>query len=122
MGLSYKDLISEGKIHDIKRKMYKENTNVFAYIVLGGILMNNYQEFMRWCNTNNSNTLRFTSRYKLDSFYQLIVDSSQNPLLFSMIKMMKRKLTHLASSKRRKLLIPSTRMTLTELDFNIANV
>jgi len=122
MGLSYKDLISEGKIHEIKRKMYKENTNVFAYIVLGGILMNNYQEFLQWCNTNNSNTLRFTSRYKLDSFYQLIVESSQSRLLLSMIKLMKRRLIQLTSSKKRKFLIPSTRMTITELDFNIANV
>ena len=122
MGISYKDLVSEGKIHEIKRKMYRENTNVFAYIVLAGMLMNNYQEFMRWCSTNNSNMLRFTSRYKLESFYELIVESSQSRLLLSMIQLMKKRLIQLASSKKRKLLIPSTRMTLTELDFNIANV
>jgi len=122
MGLSYKDLISEGKIHESKRKLYKENTNVFAYIILGSILMNDYSRFLHWCNTNNSNMLRFTSHYKIDSFYQLIVEEAQSPLLLSMIKLLKRRLIHLSSSKKRKMLVSSTRMTLTELDFNIANV
>ena len=35
MGISYNDLISEGEIHEIKRKLYKEDTNVFAYMVSG---------------------------------------------------------------------------------------
>tara|TARA_B100001093_G_scaffold433873_1_gene431050 strand:+ start:1366 stop:2400 length:1035 start_codon:yes stop_codon:yes gene_type:complete len=55
-------------------KNYKENTNVLSYYVLTGVLMNNYLEFLKWCDYNNSKLLKFRNTYKnIDSFLQLII-------------------------------------------------
>jgi hypothetical protein len=60
MGLKYKDLYSTTERSRILREnMYKENTNVLSYYVIKTILMNNYQGFLSWCNTNNTSLLQF---------------------------------------------------------------
>jgi hypothetical protein len=60
MGLSYQDLYSNSKHSVILREnLYKENTNVLSYYVIKSILLNNYQEFLIWCNTNNLSLLDF---------------------------------------------------------------
>jgi hypothetical protein len=60
MGLEYKDLYSKTRKSKIARdNLYREKTNVFAYSIIGTILLINYQEFMEWCNTNNLSLLSF---------------------------------------------------------------
>ena len=39
--------------------MYREETNVFAYYVLCGILMSDYAGFLEWCRTNNLAFLKY---------------------------------------------------------------
>jgi len=100
MGISYKDLYSDGDVHELRRSQYRENTNVFAYIVIGGILMNNYTGFMHWCDVNNSSLLRFTNRSRLDSFYDLVVSSSKTELLLEMVHLIEGRLGRRARRKR----------------------
>jgi hypothetical protein len=49
MGLSYNDIINGQNVH-----LFKEDTNVFAYYVLGSILLNHFDEFVEWCYQNNA--------------------------------------------------------------------
>ena len=58
---------------DCKRNCYKENTNVLSYYVLKNILLNNYNEFLDWCDKNNTNTFQFVKTEEhLQMFYKFI--------------------------------------------------
>ena len=83
MNLSYFDLIKREERNtqtvckqnnpDRKRNCYKENTSVFSYYVLKNILLNNYNEFLYWCDQNNTNTFQFVKTEEhLQMFYKFI--------------------------------------------------
>jgi len=76
MGLTYKNLYSKDKNSQVLREtLYKENTNIFAYYVIKGILMHNYNGFMTWCFINNdkSKIIQFVkTNQNLYSFYSFI--------------------------------------------------
>ena len=83
MNLSYIDLINIKKREerntqtDLKQnnpdRKYKENTNVLSYYVLKNILLNNYNEFLEWCDQNNTNTFQFVKTEEhLQMFYKFI--------------------------------------------------
>jgi hypothetical protein len=57
MGLHYKDLV--GKNNPYLRKLYKENTHVFAYYIMTAIFLNDSAGFMLWCKKNNTRLLKF---------------------------------------------------------------
>jgi hypothetical protein len=56
MGLRYQDLYTAG---GHLRKLYKENTHVFAYYVMTAIFLNDQEGFLLWCHKNNKNLLKF---------------------------------------------------------------
>lgn len=65
MGLSYEDLYKKTLVSENLRKtLYKENTNVLSYYIVTSILLNNYQDFLLWCNTNNISLLNFKKTTK----------------------------------------------------------
>ena len=74
MGLSYDDLYKNNDMSEKLRKtLYKEDTNVLSYYVITSILINNYQDFLSWCNVNNSTLLQFKNTFKnLDNLCQFI--------------------------------------------------
>jgi hypothetical protein len=39
--------------------LYKENSSVFSYYVITALIINNYDNFMLWCNKNNNSFLKF---------------------------------------------------------------
>jgi len=49
MGLRYDDLLQRRRLN-----LYKENTNVFAYIILGAILLQDPRAFMLWSGGFNA--------------------------------------------------------------------
>ena len=60
MGLSYNDLYRKTLLSkNVRKAQYKENTNILSYYVLTTILLNNYQDFLLWCDTNNISLLNF---------------------------------------------------------------
>lgn len=60
MGLNYVDLVSNTpQAQSLRETLYKEESNVLSYYILTTILMNNYQGFLSWCNTNNLSLLQF---------------------------------------------------------------
>ena len=74
MGIDYNLLCSL----DLQEKqaaapLYRENSNVFAYYVLSGILMNDYYGFLLWCSKHNSTLFRFNaSSTGVKSFIEFI--------------------------------------------------
>ena len=60
MDLTYENLWSSTQISEYMRKnMYREESNVFCYFVLAGILMNDFDKFIQWCKINNNNFIKF---------------------------------------------------------------
>jgi hypothetical protein len=63
-GLPYKSLRNDSPADMMRRRLYREKTNVFAYYVLGGILMSDPNAFMEWCYENNDDFLNFGENHK----------------------------------------------------------
>jgi len=53
MGLKYQDLYGSNSYK------YNEKTYLISYFVINAILLNNYEEFINWCEKNNINILQF---------------------------------------------------------------
>jgi len=54
MGLTYKDLYSNDEYSIKLRKLYKEQTSILSYYIINAIILNIYQEFLIWCQNNNT--------------------------------------------------------------------
>ena len=60
MGIPYESLWGDSEADAYMRKnMYREETNVFAYYILCGILMSDYSGFLEWCRANNLAFLKY---------------------------------------------------------------
>jgi hypothetical protein len=60
MGLTYNNLYSTNHHSLVLREnLYKEKTHVLSYYIIKCVLMNNYQDFLSWCKTNNFSLLQF---------------------------------------------------------------
>ena len=57
MGLKYQDLYDTNSAN--RDQLYYEKTYLISYFVINAILLNNYQEFIKWCINNNVNVLQF---------------------------------------------------------------
>ena len=73
MGLTYDNLHKKTEVDALLRKnMYREQTGVFGYFILGGIIMNDFYGFMKWCAENNPGFIQFyntkNNRNKFASF------------------------------------------------------
>jgi ADP-heptose:LPS heptosyltransferase len=58
--MEYRNLYEKTDDADnIRKTMYKEDTNVLSYYVITNILMYNYQSFLHWCKIHNTSLLQF---------------------------------------------------------------
>lgn len=88
MGLQYTDLYEKTDTSEYLRlNLYRENTNVFAYYILTGILLNNYEDFCIWCDNG-------TNFYKLNEsplfrnlFFKLIENNYKSKLLLDELRL-----------------------------------
>jgi hypothetical protein len=65
MGLNYHTLYDKSHTATkLRNTLYKEDTNVLSYYVITLILMNNYNEFLTWCNIHNTSILQFKKTNK----------------------------------------------------------
>ena len=120
MGLDYTDICSsdDSTSVSLRRNLYKENTNVFAYYILSALFINNYFEFLNWCNINNSTNQLCLKFKNTDDTHKSFVDyiSRQykcNELLKGLEDMnqLHSKIVK-NSTKNDQLLLTTTRMTL----------
>jgi hypothetical protein len=54
MGLTYRDLYSDNEYSSNLRKLYKEQTSILSYYILNAVILNIYQDFLIWCQKNNT--------------------------------------------------------------------
>jgi hypothetical protein len=60
MDLSYKNLYSKSEYsQNIRQYLYKEKTNVLSYYIITLILINNFPQFLSWCQKHNISLLQF---------------------------------------------------------------
>lgn len=74
MGLDYNIISNCTDVNYITvKKLYKEETNVFAYYIIVAILLANFNSFVLWCIDNNTNLFHFKKSEKnIDSFISFI--------------------------------------------------
>ena len=81
MNISYRDILIR------KNNNYKEESNVFCYYIIGGILMSNYYKFMKWCYRNNEYFIKFSKNSeKISEYGNLIIEIGIKGEFFDEIK------------------------------------
>ena len=84
MGLTYKDLYKKTSISENMRKtLYKEDTNVLSYYIITLILLNNYQGFLGWCKKNNFSLLDFKKTIGNQEHFCNFIKKNYNLKLFN---------------------------------------
>ena len=116
MGLSYDDLYRKTVASENLRKArYKENTNILSYYILTTILLNNYQDFLSWCDTNNTSLLNFkkTSNH-IDDMCIFLEKKYKTKNMLEGIKCIE-KLFYNIKNKNKIYLLKNLRMTICEM-------
>lgn len=116
MGLTYKDLYSNTKTSDnLRKKKFKENTNVLSYYIIKTILLNNYQTFLYWCQQNNPTLLQFKkTKLNLRNFCLFIEKNYKNNSMLTGVKYAEDFL-NTKFSKRDFYLLTNMRMSICEM-------
>lgn len=58
MGLSFSDIVNpDAAVSSAAARKYAEDTNIFAYYILAGMLVFNADEFLQWCISKNAISL-----------------------------------------------------------------
>jgi hypothetical protein len=121
MGLTYKDMYKKtGISKNMRKTLYKEETNVLSYYVLTLVLLNNYQDFMSWCNTNNIVILNFKKTTKnLDEFCKFIEKKYKTKNMLEGVECTEKLLHRVKRSTRKQkdmlYLLKNLRMTICEM-------
>lgn len=93
MGLKYANItIQSAENTEVCRKRYAEDTNVYAYYILGGILSVYALPFISWCCAHNRGSggrigaVRFShEKNNLTRFVEFIMSASRDPTMLSLI-------------------------------------
>jgi hypothetical protein len=128
MNMEYKNLYEKNEISENMRKtLYKENTNVLSYYVITLILIHNYQTFLLWCKNNNTYLIQFKKTYaNLNNFCRFIEKKYKSPKMLEIINcsniffkkliiQKKQKSTNKVITTDLAYLIENLRMTLCEM-------
>ena len=109
MDLDYVSLISKKE----SKTLYKENTSVLSYYIITFVLIYSYQDFLLWCETNNSEILSFKKTQKnILDFCKFIKEKYKTNDLIQFIKMIQTS----DITNKNKFMNNNLRMTLCELD------
>ena len=125
MNVEYSNLYEDNEVSEnIRKTLYKEDTNILSYYVITLILMYNYQSFMSWCKTNNTSLLEFKkTSTNQDNFCKFIEKKykSQNMLLaincsYIFLKKLTIKGKRKSAAKDLSFITNNLRMTICEMD------
>ena len=121
MDMTYKNLYEKNDhSENIRNTMYKENTSVLSYYILTLILLNNYQDFLSWCNTNNTSLLQFKkTTSNLDSFCKFIEKKYKTNSILNGVECTEKMLIQVKKTSKKQndlgYLLRNLRMTICEL-------
>jgi len=118
MGLTYEDLYSKTEHSKINREnLYKENTSVLSYYVLKTVLLNNFQGFLGWCDTNNLSILNFNKTIgNQNKFCDFIKKNYKNRSMLENVELTEEFLSKLKKKRgNMKYILSNMRMSICEL-------
>jgi len=121
MGLTYKELYKKTEMSkNMRNTLYKENSNVLSYYVITTILINNYQDFLSWCNIHNIAILNFKKTIKnLDEFCKFIEKKYKTKNMLEGIEFTEKLLHHIKRSSRKtnnlQYILDNLRMTICDM-------
>jgi hypothetical protein len=126
MGLKYQHLYDKSDISgNLRGSLYRENTNVLSYYIITSILLNNYKDFLSWCNMNNTSLLQFKkTNNNLEKYCRFIEKKYDTKDMIDGVKCMENvynklnKKTYKKGSKKENehmYLLRNLRMTICEL-------
>jgi hypothetical protein len=120
MDISYTDLYSNDITSQHSRQsLYKEKTSVLSYYILTNVLLNNYQQFLLWCDENNTSLLQFKkTNANLDHFCAFIESKYKTKKLLGEIQCIEQLFKKIKTSNTKKdvnYLLKNLRMTICEL-------
>jgi nucleoside diphosphate kinase len=121
MGLNYHNLYKKDNFsYNLKKTLYKENSNVLSYYIITLILIDNYQDFLLWCNINNTELLQFKNTKKnLEKYCNFIETNYKSKSIINGVDCTKKilSITKLVSKKNKELnyVLNNLRMTVCEL-------
>jgi hypothetical protein len=80
----FQDLLQRGEAYE----KYEEDTSVLAYFIIKAILLQNFHEFIQWCQQHNGTPIfQFKSSEKNQiSFAEFVIKASQSEFLFESIE------------------------------------
>jgi hypothetical protein len=112
MGLDYDIISNSSEANYITvNKLYKEETNVFAYYIIVAILIANFNSFILWCIDNNTNLFNFQKNEKsIDNFITFIHTNYKNNDFLRLIVAIENKLE--TQYKNGDVLLSTMRMTV----------
>ena len=87
MGLDY-NIISNctDSNYIVSKKLYKEETNAFAYYVIVSIILSNFNNFILWCIDNNTNIIQFNkNKSSITNFVHFIYKNYKRSELLNTI-------------------------------------
>lgn len=118
MGLKYHDLYSLTKQSQVKRNtFYKENTSILAYYVIKTVLINQYMDFIVWCDTCHFSLLDFkkTMNHQKE-FCKYIEYHYKTKIMLERTRDMEEVVDYMKAKKRKGDYLKNTmRMTLLEM-------
>jgi hypothetical protein len=112
MGLDYNIISTCSDANYVTvNKLYKEETNVFAYYIIVAILLANFNSFILWCIDNNTNIFNFKKDEKnIDEFIKFIYKNYKTNDLLKLIVAIENKLE--TQNKHNNVLLSTMRMTV----------
>ena len=113
MGIDYKSLYEKDAISaSVRRYLYKEKTNVFAYYILKFIVIYDHIGFLSWCKKNNPHWIKFLqTKENLKSFFNYIKRMYKRQDLLNLVRSVEMFYKKEKSTELKQTL----RMTLTEI-------
>lgn len=110
MGLDYTNIIYNSDKDILKRKNYKEETNIFAYYVITSLLMHCSAMVIKWCKQHNHSLMRFNKQH-IHLFINVIERCRNQTSILENFSILQ---TYIESENKSKSL---TTMRMTLLDF-----
>ena len=110
MGLQYRNIIYHNDVDILKRKQYREETNIFAYYVITALFMHCYDKIIVWCHQHNHSLFAFDNR-NMNLFVVLVEKCRDDPSLLININTLE---NYIQTSKK---LNETSTMRMSLLDF-----
>lgn len=124
MGLRYQDLyLNNLQSETLRKALYKENTNVLSYYVIKTVLLNNYPDFLLWCEKNNLSLIAFKKTIVNQRKFCKFIEKGYNSVIMRenihkselFLQYLKNNKVKINSSKNKEFLLYNLRMTICEL-------